>query len=94
MSPFRQGIATKAHEPPKHRVGHLSEVLNEPFLKECWRGIRTEAADGVDRLRAQDAERHREETSHNLAERRKRKCDRAKRVRGRYLPTGEGQRRP
>jgi hypothetical protein len=47
---FWQGIAQKAQEQPKQRFGHLYEWLNEPFLKECWRDIRKEAASGVDRM--------------------------------------------
>ena len=39
MSTFLQGIAQKAQEQPKHRFGTLYEVLNEPFLQECWRDI-------------------------------------------------------
>jgi hypothetical protein len=50
MSTFLQGIAKKAQEQPKHRFGNRYEWLNEPFLKECCRDIRKEAASGVDRM--------------------------------------------
>jgi RNA-directed DNA polymerase len=89
-----QGIAKKAQEHPKHRFGTLYEVLNGPFLKEGWRDIRTGAASGVDRISAQDDERKLDANSHHLVERRKRKRYRAKLVRRRYIPTGEGQLRP
>ena len=39
MPTFLQGIAKKAQEHPQHRFGNLYELLNEAFLKECWRDI-------------------------------------------------------
>ena len=56
MPTFLQGIAKKAQEQPKHRFGNLYELLNEAYLKECWRDIRKDAAYGVDRVSAQDYE--------------------------------------
>ena len=94
MSTFWQGIAQQAQEHPKPRFGTLDEWLNEPVRKECWRDIRMEAASGVDRLRAQDDERHLDENIHNLVERLKGKQYRATRVRRQYLPKGDGQLRP
>jgi group II intron reverse transcriptase/maturase len=94
MSTFLQGIAKKAQEQPKHRFGNLYELLNEPFLKECWRDIRKAAASGVDRISAQDYERHLDENIHHLVERLKRKRYRAKLVRRRYIPKGDGKLRP
>ena len=94
MSTFLQGIAKQAQEHPKHRFGNLSEWLNEPFLKACWRDIRQEAASGVDRIRAQDYERNLDANIHNLVERLQRKRYRAKLVRRRCIPKGDGKRRP
>ena len=94
MSTFLQGIAKKAQEQPRHRFGNLYEWLNEPFLKECWRDIRKEAAYGVDRISAQDDERHLDENIRNLVERLKRKPYRAKLVRRQYIPKGDGKLRP
>jgi RNA-directed DNA polymerase len=94
MPTFWQGIAQKAQEQPKHRFGNRYEWLNEPFLKECWRDIRQEAASGVDRISAQDYERQLDENIHHLVERLKRKRDRATLVRRRYIPNGDGKRRP
>jgi RNA-directed DNA polymerase len=94
MSTFWQGIAKKAQEQPKHRVGNLDALLNEPFRTECWRDIRQEAASGVDRIRAQDYERQLDENMHHLVERLKRKCSRAKRVRRRDIPKWEGKLHP
>ena len=94
MSTFLQGRAKKAQEQPKHRFGNLYELLNEPFLKACWRDIRKAAASGVDRSSAQDYERHLDENIHHLVERLKRKRYRAKLGRRRYIPKGEGKLRP
>ena len=94
MSTFLQGIAKKAQEQPKHRFGNLYELLNESFLKECWRDIRKEAAAGVDRISAQDYERHLDENIHNLVERLRRQQSRAKLVRRQYIPKGDGKLRP
>jgi RNA-directed DNA polymerase len=94
MTTFLQGIAKKAQEQPKHRFGNLYELLNEPFLKECWRDIRKEAASGVDRMSAQDYERNLDENIHHLVERLKRKQYRAKLVRRQYIPKGDGKLRP
>jgi RNA-directed DNA polymerase len=94
MSTFLQGIAKKAQEQPKHRFGNLYELLNEAFLRECWRDIRKDAAYGVDRVSAEEYERNLDENIHDLVERLKRKQYRAKLVRREYIPKGEGKWRP
>jgi group II intron reverse transcriptase/maturase len=93
-STFWPGRAKKAQEQPQHRFGNLDELRNESLLKECWRDIRKAAASGVDRLRAQDDERHLDGNMHHLVERRKRKPYRATLVRRQDIPKGDGQRRP
>lgn len=94
MPTFLQGIAKKAHEHPKHRFGNLYELLNEAFLKECWRDIRKDAAYGVDHVSAQDYEANLDANIHDVVERLKRKRYRAKHVRRKYIPKGNGQLRP
>jgi RNA-directed DNA polymerase len=94
MPTFLQGIAKKAQEQPKHRFGNLYELLNETFLKECWRDIRKDAAYGADWVSAQDYEQHLDENIHDLVERLKRKQYRAKLVRRQYIPKGDGKLRP
>lgn len=86
-----QGMAQKAQEQPKQRCGTLDERLTESVLNECWRDIRKAAASGVDRIRAQDDERHLEENRHPLGERLKRQQSRATLVRRPYIPQGEGK---
>jgi hypothetical protein len=94
MSTCWQGRAKKAPAYPQHRVGNLDEVRNEPCRKVCGRDSRQAAAAGVDRIRAQDEERHRAANLPHRVERRQRQRSRAQRGRRRYIPTGEGQRRP
>jgi RNA-directed DNA polymerase len=94
MSTFLQGIAKKAEAQPKHRFGNLYELLNEGYLRECWAGIRKDAAYGVDRVSAQEYEAHLAENIHDLVERLKRKQYRAKLVRRQYIPKGADKLRP
>ena len=94
MPTFLQGRAKKAQEHPKHRFGNLYELRNEAFLKECWRDIRKDAAYGVDHVRAQDYEANLDANIHDVGERLKRKRYRAKHVRRKYIPKGNGQLRP
>jgi group II intron reverse transcriptase/maturase len=69
-------------------------MLNEDFLKQCWRDIRQEAAAGVDQVSAQAYEQHLDETIHHRVERLKQKRSRAKLVRRQALPKGDGPPRP
>ncbi len=94
MSTFLQGIAKKAQAQPKHRFGNLYELLNEEYLKECWRDIRKDAAYGVDRISAREYEQNLDENIHDLVERLKQKRYRAKPVRRQYIPKGDGRVRP
>lgn len=94
MPTFLQGIAKKAQEQPQHRFGNLYELLNAAYLKECWSDIRKDAAYGVDRVSAQDYERHLDENICDLVERLKRKQYRAQLVRRHYIPKGDGRFRP
>jgi RNA-directed DNA polymerase len=89
-----QGIAKKAKEQKKHRFQDLYRLLNEENLLDCWRFIRKDAACGVDRVSAQEYEENLEENIGNLVERLKRKSYRAKLVRRKYIPKGEGKTRP
>jgi RNA-directed DNA polymerase len=94
MSTFLQAIAKKALEQPKHRFGSLCNLLSEEYLEECWSGIRKGAASGVDRISAEEYERHLKENIHDLVERLKRKQYRAHLVRRRYIPRWDGKQRP
>ena len=89
-----QGIAQKAKEQKKHRFQDLYRMLNEGFLLDCWRHIRKDAAYGVDEVSAREYEKDLEENIRDLVERLKRGRYRAKLVRRKYIPKGEGKMRP
>ena len=69
-------------------------MLDEDFLKQCWRDIRKDAAAGVDQVSAQAYEQHLDENLHRLVERLKQKRYRATLVRRHDIPKGDGTQRP
>ena len=89
-----QGRAKKARAQPKHRFGHLYEWLDEAYLREGWDDLRKDAASGVDHVSAEAYEQQLAENIHDLVERLKGQRYRAKRVKRRDIPQGNGQRRP
>jgi RNA-directed DNA polymerase len=89
-----QGIAQKAERQKGYRFRNLYGMLNEDFLKQCWRDIRKDAASGVDHVSAQAYEQHLDANIHDLVERLKQKRYRAKLVRRQYIPKGDGPQRP
>ena len=89
-----QGRAQKAESQKGSRFRNLYGMLNEDFLKQCWRDIRKDAAAGVDHVSAQEYEQHLDENIHGLVERLKQKRYHATRVRRQYIPTGDGTQRP
>ena len=89
-----QAIAKKARERPEHRFRDLFRLLNEEMLKDSWRYIRKEAANGVDGMSAAEYEQNLEANIHQLVEDLKRKRYRAKNVLRRYIPKGNGKWRP
>ncbi|MBC8493042.1 MAG: group II intron reverse transcriptase/maturase [Chloroflexi bacterium] len=89
-----QGIAKKAKEQKEHRFQDLYRLLNEEFLFESWRYIHKDAAYGVDEISAEEYEQNLEENIRDLVRRLKRGSYRAKLVRRKYIPKGEGKMRP
>jgi hypothetical protein len=89
-----QAIAQKAASQKGYRCRNLYGMLNEDFLKPCWRDIRQDAAAGVDQVSAQAYEQHLDDNIHHLVERLKQKRDRAKLVRRQSMPPGDGPPRP
>ena len=94
MPPSLQGRAQKAECQKGSRFRTLYGMLDEDFLKQCWRDIRKDAASGVDQVSAQEYEQHLDEHIHRLVERLKQKRYRATRVRRHSIPTGDGTQRP
>jgi group II intron reverse transcriptase/maturase len=86
-----QAIAEKAASQPGYRFRNLYGMLNENMLKDSWQHIRKDAAFGVDRVSAKDYEQNLVENIHQLVEGLKQKRYRAKLVRRRYIPKGNGK---
>lgn len=89
-----QGIAKKAAEQKQYRFRNLAVMLGEDMLLDSWRLIRKDAAYGVDGVSAQEYERDLEENIRQLVERLKRGSYRAKLVKRRHIPKGDGGKRP
>lgn len=85
-----QEIANKAQSQPDYRFRNLYGMLNEEWLHDSWRFLRKDAATGVDRLSAEEYEAKLDDNIQQLVERLKGKRYRAKLVRRRYIPKGEG----
>src|SRR3989304_4861082 len=88
-----QGIAKKAAEQKEYRFRNLSTMLNQELLLDSWHLIRKDAAYGVDQVNAQEYEHTLEENVRQLVERLKRGSYRAKLVKRRYIPKGDGGKR-
>ena len=94
MQTSLQGIAKRAKGQKKHRFQDLYRMLDEEFLLESWRDIRKDAACGVDQVSAEEYEQNLGENIRDLVERLKRGGYRAKLVRRKYIPKGDGKMRP
>ena len=91
---FLRAIAEKASRNKHHRFGDLYRWLNRDVLRLCFYRLRKDAASGVDRVSFQDYERNLEINLTNLEEQLKRKAYRARLVRRKYIPKGNGKLRP
>jgi RNA-directed DNA polymerase len=89
-----QAIANKAKSQKGYRFRNLFGMLNEEMLHDSWRHLRKDTAFGVDRVSAQEYELYLGENIQQLVENLKGKRYRAKLVRRRYIPKGEGKFRP
>lgn len=91
---FLRAIAEKAHKEPHHRFGDLYRWLNQDVLRLCFYQLRKDAASGVDGVTYQEYEKNLEGNLADLVGRLKRKAYRAKFVRRKYIPKGNGKMRP
>ena len=87
-------IAKKAREKKDLRFFNLYRLIDETFLRDCWRDIRKNAASGVDRVSAKEYEENLMDNIRNLVERLKRKSYRARLVRRHWIPKPDGRQRP
>jgi RNA-directed DNA polymerase len=91
---FLRAIAEKAHTHKQHRFGDLYRRLNRDVLRLSFFRLRKDAASGVDGVTFQQYEKNLESNLADLEERLKRKAYRARLVRRKYIPKGNGKLRP
>jgi len=91
---FLRAIAEKAHTEKHHRFGDLYRWLNRDVLRLSFFQLRKDAASGVDGVTYQEYERNLEANLEDLEGRLRRKAYRARLVRRKYIPKGNGKMRP
>jgi len=94
MQTSLMGIAKKAKLEPKHQFGNLFRLLNEENLEGCMHLLKKNAAPGVDKVDYVQYEENFVENVRGLVERVKKGSYKAKLVRRKYIPKGNGKKRP
>ena len=89
-----RGIADKANADKQHRFRDLYRCLNVELLLDCWGDLNKDAAGGVDGVTWQAYAENLQANVEALVERLKQKRYRAKLIRRRDIPKGNGQERP
>lgn len=89
-----RGIADKAKRDKHVRFQDLYRLLNEQNLRWCFYQLRKDAASGIDGVTFVEYERELDENLSGLVERLKGKRYRAKLVRRKHIPKGNGKTRP
>jgi hypothetical protein len=89
-----RAIANKAVQDKAHRFGGLYRLLNQANLRECFDQLRKDAAPGVDGVTFKEYEKNLEENLRSLVQRLRNKSYRARLVRRKYIPKGNGKLRP
>ena len=90
----RRGIADQANADQPHRCRDLDRCLNVALRLECWGDLHKDAARGVDGVTWQASAENLHAKVAARVERLKQQRDRAKLMRRRDIPTGNGQERP
>jgi group II intron reverse transcriptase/maturase len=91
---FLRAIAEKAFKNKHHRFGDLYRWLNHDVLRLCFNRLRKDAASGVDGVTFQEYEKKLDASLENLVGRLRSKAYRARLVRRKYIPKGNGKLRP
>ena len=89
-----RAITNKAVQDKAHRFGGLYRLLNQANLRECFYQLRKDAAPGVDGVTFKEYEKNLEENLRSLVQRLRNKSYRARLVRRKYIPKGNGKLRP
>ena len=91
---FLRAIADKAARDKHHRFGDLYRQLNESALRQSFYLLRKDAACGVDGVTFQEYEKDLESNLAKLVQRLKNRSYKARLVRRKYIPKGQGKWRP
>lgn len=91
---FLRAIADKAARDKHHRFGDLYRQLNQESLRQSFYLLREEAASGVDGVTFEDYEKNLESNLASLVQRLKNKSYKARLVRRKNIPKGQGKWRP
>lgn len=91
---FLRAIADKAARDKHHRFRDLYRQLNAESLRQSFYLLRKDAACGVDGVTFQEYEKNLESNLAHLVQRLKNKSYRARLVRRKYIPKGQGKWRP
>jgi hypothetical protein len=91
---FLRAIADKAARDKHHRFGDLYRQLNESALRQSFYLLRKDAASGVDGVTFEEYEKNLDSNLANLVQRLKNKRYKARLVRRKYIPKGQGKWRP
>jgi len=91
---FLRTIAQKAYHNKHYRFGDLYRCLNQDVLRLCFLRLRKDAASGVDGVTFEEYEKNLEANLSDLTGRLKRKAYRARLVRRKNIPKGNGKLRP
>ena len=89
-----RGIAEKASLNKRHRFRDLYRLLNTEMLHLAWRGLKKSAAIADTDITVKQYGEQLEANLEGLVERLKQKRYRAKLVKRRYIPKGNGKQRP
>lgn len=89
-----RGIANRARKDQTARFGDLSGLFSVQNLRWCFYQLRKKAASGVDGVTFADYEQNLDENLERLVERLKKGSYRAKLVRRKNIPKGNGKTRP
>lgn len=86
VSSTLSALARKAKEKPEHRFGSLYSLIDLQMLYGSFRGLKRNAAPGVDGVTVSDYEKNLDENLRSLLERLITKRYRAQNVRRKYIP--------
>ena len=88
-----RGIANKAKEKPDYQFRNLYGMIDVELLRRAWKELNKKAAAGVDQVTAREYEQNLDANLADLVDRLIRNAYRAKLVRRKHIPKGEGKTR-